>query len=128
MIRNFSEHATNERTFLSWVRTSIAVIAFGFLVERFDLFIAFAQMEIGKNGIAIPRGEFGQLAGLVLIVLGMVMILVAALRFARNAREIDADKVFAGTGSRVDLALAFLIVLLAGALLFYLGSTLSVKA
>ncbi len=30
--------------------------------------------------------------------------------------------------ARVDLALAFLIVLLAGALLFYLGSTLSVKA
>jgi len=52
----------------------------------------------------------------------------AALRFARNAREIDDEKVFPGTGSRVDLALAFLIMLLAGALLFYLGSTLSVKA
>ncbi|HEY5084302.1 MAG TPA: hypothetical protein VII48_07275 [Rhizomicrobium sp.] len=52
----------------------------------------------------------------------------AALRFARNAREIDDEKAFPGTGSRVDLALAFLIVLLAGALLFYLGSTLSVKA
>src|ERR1700722_5563647 len=47
---------------------------------------------------------------------------------ARNAREIDDAKAFRGTGSRVDLALAFLIVLLAGALLFYLGSTLSVKA
>lgn len=128
MIRNFSDHAANERTFLSWVRTSIAVIAFGFLVERFDLFLAFAQIEVGRNKISLPRSGFGQLAGLVLILLGMAMILVAALRFVRNAREIDDDKNFPGTGSRVDLALAFLILLLAGALLFYLGSTLSVKA
>jgi hypothetical protein len=57
-----------------------------------------------------------------------MMILVAALRFARNAKEIDDAKTFPGTGSRVDLALAFLIILLAGALLFYLASTLSVRA
>jgi len=40
MIRNFREHAANERTFLAWVRTAIAVMAFGFLIERFDLFCA----------------------------------------------------------------------------------------
>ena len=128
MIRNFSDHSANERTFLAWVRTSIAVIAFGFLVERFDLFIAFARVEIRRHQPAVPRGDFGQLAGLVLIILGIVMILVAALRFARNAREIDNAKTFPGTGSRVDLALAFLIVLLTGALLFYLASTLSIRA
>jgi putative membrane protein len=126
MIKNFSDHAANERTFLAWVRTSIAVIAFGFLVERFDLFIAFARLEDKK--LTVPREEFGQLAGLVLIILGIVMILVAALRFARNAHEIDDSKSFPGTGSRVDLGLAVLVILLAGALLFYLGSTLSVKA
>jgi putative membrane protein len=128
MIKNFSDHAANERTFLSSVRTSIAVIAFGFLVERFDLFLSFAQVEIGKNRIQVPRGEFGQLAGLILIVLGMAMIFVAALRFARNAREIDQEKVFPGTGSRVDLALVALIILLAGALLFYLANTINAKA
>ena len=33
MIRNFSDHTANERTFLAWVRTAIAVMAFGFLVD-----------------------------------------------------------------------------------------------
>ena len=28
MIRGYSDHAANERTFLAWVRTGIAVIAF----------------------------------------------------------------------------------------------------
>jgi hypothetical protein len=33
MIRGYSDHAANERTFLAWVRTGIAVIAFGFVIE-----------------------------------------------------------------------------------------------
>jgi putative membrane protein len=128
VIKNFSDHSANERTFLAWVRTSIAVIAFGFLVERFDLFLAFAEPEALKNKISVSRGEFGHVAGLVLILLGMTMIFVATIRFARNAREIDQAKEFPGTGSRIDFALAALLILLAAALLFYLIHTLSAKA
>ena len=40
MIRGYSDHAANERTFLAWLRTSIAVIAFGFVIERFGLFVS----------------------------------------------------------------------------------------
>ena len=39
MIEKYSDHAANERTFLAWVRTGIAIIAFGFVVEKFNLFI-----------------------------------------------------------------------------------------
>ena len=39
MIEGYSDHAANERTFLAWVRTGVAVIAFGFVIEKFDLFL-----------------------------------------------------------------------------------------
>jgi putative membrane protein len=39
MIKNFGDHSVNERTFLTWVRTAITVMAFGFPVEQFDLFL-----------------------------------------------------------------------------------------
>ncbi len=39
MIKRYSDHAANERTFLAWVRTAIAVMAFGFVIEKFDLFL-----------------------------------------------------------------------------------------
>ena len=39
MIQGYSDHAANERIFLAWVRTGIAVIAFGFVIERFNLFL-----------------------------------------------------------------------------------------
>ena len=29
----------NERTFLAWIRTSIGIMAFGFVVERFSIFV-----------------------------------------------------------------------------------------
>ncbi len=29
----------NERTFLAWFRTSVAIIAFGFVVEKIGLFV-----------------------------------------------------------------------------------------
>ena len=128
MIRNFGDHAANERTFLAWVRTSIAVIAFGFLVERFDLFLAFMARDAGKAGQVITRSGFGNLAGLALVVLGIAMIVVAAIRFARTAKEIDAIVEYPGTGSRVDLALAALLVLLAAGLLIYFAHTLAARA
>jgi putative membrane protein len=126
-IQNYTDHAANERTFLAWVRTSVAVIAFGFLVERFDLLLAFMTPP-GRGHIAVPRDEFGHIAGLTLIVLGMVMIGVAAWRFTRTAKEIDDKTVHPGTGRRVDLALAALLILLSGGLLFYLYHALSASA
>jgi putative membrane protein len=125
-IQNYTSHAANERTFLAWVRTSLAVIGFGFLVERFDLFVAALAPKSGH--IVGAPSEFGHVAGLTLIVLGMAMIGVAAWRFWRTAREIDAEKVHPGVGSRVDLALAMLLILLCAGLLFYLYHALSASA
>jgi putative membrane protein len=39
MIRGYRDHAANERTFLAWVRTGIAVIAFGVVIEKLNLFV-----------------------------------------------------------------------------------------
>jgi putative membrane protein len=39
MIRGYGDHAANERTFLAWVRTGVAVIAFGFVIEKFSIYL-----------------------------------------------------------------------------------------
>ncbi|HEY5049078.1 MAG TPA: DUF202 domain-containing protein [Rhizomicrobium sp.] len=126
-IKNFSDHAANERTFLAWVRTSITVTAFGFLVERFDLFLAVMASGAPLQKIAVHRSEFGHVAGLVLIVAGVAMIVLAALRFVRTAKQIDDDQVRPGTGSRIDIALAALLALLGIALFVYLFHAVGAK-
>jgi putative membrane protein len=68
--RDFGYHAANERTFLAWVRTAIAVMAFGFLVEKFDLFLEIATPSFSGRTLSLSSQRYGKLAGLARIVLG----------------------------------------------------------
>jgi putative membrane protein len=120
-IRNFSDHAANERTFLAWVRTSIAVTAFGFLVERFDLFLVMIAPNSIAEKMSVHRSVFGHWAGLILIITGVVMILLAMHRFVRTARDIDDPAIKPGMGPRFDIALSIMLALLGIALFFYLS-------
>jgi putative membrane protein len=127
MIKNFSDHAANERTFLAWVRTAIAVMAFGFLIERFDLFLQIAAPSLADRTLSPAGQEFGNLAGFALIILGTAMIVVAAARFLRTAKEIDSDQPHPSTGARIDVALAALLALLGLSLALYLSHALVAK-
>ena len=125
MIKNFSDHAANERTFLAWVRTAITVMAFGFLVEKFDLFLRIAAVSATSGSTRPPTPKYGAEAGLALIVVGLAMVAIATIRFLKTAKEIDSTEVRLGPGSRLDVALAVLLFLLGCALLAYLGNNLT---
>jgi putative membrane protein len=121
MIKHYSDHAANERTFLAWVRTAIAVMAFGFVIERFDLFLQLAAPQLALKQAA-PHGQmFANLAGLAFIAIGVVMIALSGIRFVKTAKGIESDDAAPSPGERLDLALAILLVLLGAALFLYLS-------
>lgn len=125
MIERYSDHAANERTFLAWVRTAIAVMAFGFLVEKFDLFLQLAGREIAGNsraaGVLPVRGEtIASITGLLLMLLGGATMVLAIVRFRRTARDIDCPEPRADSGVRMDATLAGLLVLLGAVIFVYL--------
>jgi putative membrane protein len=121
MIKRYSDHAANERTFLAWVRTAIAVMAFGFVIERFDLFLQVAAPQLALRQVA-PHGQMiANLAGLAFIGIGVVMIVVAGFRFVKTAKDIETEDAVPSPGERSDLALAALLVLLGLALFLYLS-------
>ncbi len=88
-IRNRRVHMANERTFLAWIRTSISVMAFGFVVERFSLFVRQMAAYMGKE--APPHPSYSAAIGLVLVGIGALMGLLAFVRFRSVARQIDED-------------------------------------
>jgi putative membrane protein len=120
MIAHFTDHAANERTFLAWIRTALAVMAFGFLVERFDLFMQMAAAALGGHAISPRRQALGDGIGLLLLLLGGSMMVVATLRYRRNRARIDAPEMCAGHGGESDLVMAGLLLLLGTALFAYL--------
>ena len=120
VIENFRDHAANERTFLAWVRTAIAVMAFGFLVERFDLLLHFAARSVGERAPPMLSQPLGHLAGMVLIVADVAMVIISAVRFVVVAKRIDSTDAHGHFGSRLDIALAAVLALLGCALFVYL--------
>ena len=116
MIKRYSDHAANERTFLAWVRTAIAVMAFGFIVEKFNVFLEVAAPSLADRTLSLPGQRFGNIVGLALILFGAAMVAIAAIRFLITAKSIDSQDVRHGPGTRLDVALAVLLVLLGCAL------------
>lgn len=121
MIKRYGDHAANERTFLAWVRTAIAVMAFGFVIEKFDLFLLAVAPQAVLKQIA-PHGQrFANAAGLAFIAIGVVMVVIAGIRFFRTTKAIEGDEAVPNPGERFDLALAALIGLLGAALFLYMA-------
>jgi putative membrane protein len=125
MIKRYSDHAANERTFLAWVRTAIAVMAFGFVIERFDLFLQAIAPQLAQRQLSTQLSghsqEFANVAGLAFIAIGVMMIALASFRFYKTGKDIESEQDVPSSGAQFDIALATLIGLLGVALFLYLS-------
>ncbi len=83
-------HMANERTFLAWIRTSIAIMAFGFVVEKFSLFVKQMAYYLGKETTPPPPG-YSSLIGIILVGLGVVMGVLAFIRYKKVETQIEED-------------------------------------
>jgi putative membrane protein len=118
MIRGYSDHAANERTFLAWVRTGIAVIAFGFVIEKFNLFVL-TMASVGpldaahKLQLERASGPLGRYDGLALIA-------VAAFRFVRTGQRLDDEEIHPAGSLRAEVILSSALALIVAGISAYL--------
>lgn len=110
MIRNFADHSANERTYLAWVRTSVAILGFGFVVERLGV-IGTPTATGSQTGVSYT--------GALLMVTGVLLIITASVRFILTRRRLDSETVLETPAGAVNLLLAVALVLLAASLLIY---------
>jgi len=124
MIRGYSDHAANERTFLAWVRTAIAVMAFGFVIEKFNLFVltvANANPLDAERRLQLERlsGPLGRYDGLTLILFGLVLVVIAATRFVRTERLLDDQETHLASGRAEVVLSAVLALIVAGCSIYF---------
>ena len=124
MIKRFLDHTANERTYLSWITTSVAIMAFGFVIERFDIFITYVGRVFGQH---VPTKSYlsANIAGAGLLVLAVVIILIATCRFFMYKKAIDSEKLLPFGAALIVVVLGLLMVFLGGFLAFYMLSNFS---
>lgn len=86
-------HLANERTFQAWVRTSLSLMGFGFIIEQFSLFLRANQSFLGETQ-ALKAGKFSWIIGEVLIMMAIALMITAYIRFRRIARQLGHTKNF----------------------------------
>jgi uncharacterized membrane protein YidH (DUF202 family) len=92
---NLQIHMANERTFLAWIRTSIGIMAFGFVVEKFALFIDKISYFLGKAKVTEVSTHsnlgYSSIFGIILVAMGALMGVLSFVRYKKVEREIDQD-------------------------------------
>ncbi len=127
MIQGFSDHAANERTFLAWVRTGIAVIALGFVIEKFNLFVRTLARSAGfghhLRHLQLERltGSLGRYEGLAFIAGGIALIVLATVRFVRTTALIDDTQMHLARSVRAELIISAALIVLIASYSIYLA-------
>ena len=98
-----------ERTLLAWQRSAIALMGFGFVVERFGLFL---QM-IAHQPLSGSQRSFSLGLGVGLLLLGAVVALISARQFRQVVKNLDPVVVPPGYWTQVGVVLNGAIAVIA---------------
>jgi len=114
-----SEHLSNERTFLAWIRTGVGIMAFGFVVVKFSLFMGTAMPQ--SNHDQVQSSIESQAIGIFLVTGGAFATMVGYVRYRRTANLMRKGTFKYTTTFLTILALVVLVTSIL--LIAYLAST-----
>ncbi|MGB2622304.1 MAG: DUF202 domain-containing protein [Candidatus Acidiferrum sp.] len=97
------DHLANERTFLAWVRTGVAVVVFGFALGRFAIAIRqWMQLAGPGHGNGIQTSGVSVWFGTVAILGGVAVCVTGLARYRHTREQLNSGK-FEPAGFVVDL-------------------------
>ncbi|BDC17166.1 DUF202 domain-containing protein [Acidianus sp. HS-5] len=107
-----SDHLANERTFLAWVRTGVALIGFGFVIAKFALFISILKGAKSLSSSSVTYGEIMIILGGIVIIYGLYSYLVNERDLSKNqyTPRVLPNTMFVGIILAIAVVLALLII------------------
>ena len=108
-----------ERTLLAWQRSAIALLGFGFVVERFGLFL---EMQTHGEMFGGQR-NFSLLLGVALMLLGALVALVSARQFHQFAKNIEPSVIPPGYWTHAGVTLNVIVAVVALALVVHIAGS-----
>jgi putative membrane protein len=109
-----------ERTQLAWLRTRLTVMAFGFVIARFGLFLRIVAIQLPALAERAGSGASAVL-GVALVGIGTAMVIAATLQYRRLIANLPIeDRPQPHTGGTLILAGSVVIALVGVALVGYI--------
>jgi uncharacterized membrane protein YidH (DUF202 family) len=112
---NPRDHMANERTFLSWIRTSIGIMVFGFVVEKFTIFLKQIAALLGTQNLPMVTYSpslqgYSSIFGIFLVALGVLICLLAFVKYKRVEKQIEDHSYHPSMLLNIMLTLAILSI------------------
>ena len=116
--QNAREHLANERTLLAWIRTSIGIMVFGFVVVKFSLFIKQLSILLQKDVVIPQHHGYSSVIGITLVTVGGIVLLLAFIKYKQTEKQLNNDSF--KVSSTLVLSLTIIILLISVLLTLYL--------
>jgi len=117
-IERSREHQANERTFLAWIRTSIALMGFGFVIVKFVLFLKQLSVLLATE----EASGCSAVAGVIMVGVGVLIALLSYFQYKRSEMQIR-NNLFT-TSPALSLIMTLILVIGGVFLVLYLLSTI----
>ncbi|MCF2443448.1 DUF202 domain-containing protein [Dyadobacter sp. CY345] len=117
-----NDFLANERTYLAWIRTGIGIMAFGFVVVKFSLFVKQIGLALGTT-ISVPSRGYSASIGIVLVVIGVLSIVLSFLQYRKTDNQLKSGTYQPST--LLTTILTGIIVLISVVLIVYLMQSVS---
>lgn len=104
---NSREHLANERTFLAWIRTSIALMGFGFVIVKFTLFLKEISLLLGST-IDASKG-YSAIVGVIMVVLGVIFATLAFFQYIKYKKQLNHNVYYSFSILSIFITLVILI-------------------
>ena len=118
MIKNYRDHAANERTYLAWVRTGVTVMVLGFFIEKFDIFLATTMGSADAD--RLTSGFDIHYLAVFLVALGLFSIIFSTVHYMRTNRKIDREEELPFRDLAMPLMMSALLLVFGAVLLLTL--------
>jgi putative membrane protein len=115
---NLRDYLAEERTFLAWIRTGIALMGFGFVVARFGVFAG--ELQMTQQTITGQPPGLSLWFGAALIAVGVTVNLFSAWHFMRLVGELNRSQFVDRSLSKQGVIVALFLALLGIAMTIYL--------
>lgn len=109
-----------ERTLLAWVRTGLTIMAFGFVVARFGLFLRVLELQQAGKVTAAYAHALSNIVGISLVLVGTACMALGALQHRSYVSTLPVADIPRSHDPRYPMGLAIFLALLGLVLAFYL--------